>query len=596
MTATRRTGSRSTGSRAAKRQHASAGESARPWVASYDPGVSPEIDIPDITVDVLVRQAAELYPSRPALLFFGRQTTFAEVDRAVDAFASYLHTVGLGKGDVVSLHLPTSPAFVIAFLGTLRAGCIVSPMSPLLVERELEILLRETKPRVSVVLDVLLPRVAGVRSRLGDSLRAPGGMQGIVVTGIQDSLPAPIRWLYPIKARREGRWNPVRHSAETPNLFRVIRETPPGRVESGSHADEPAALQCTGGTTGIPKAAVLTHRNLVANAAQCASVLAANRDDASTVLCALPYFHIYGLTVAMNFSLMLGLTQILHPRFEPEAVLKSIDRFKPRFFPGAPIFYARLLDDPQLGRYDLRSIEACISGAAPLPQSVQERFEAITGGRLCEGYGLTEASPVTHVNPIHGRGKPGSIGLPMPSTDARIVDLDSGARVLEPGEIGELCVRGPQVMAGYYERPNETAQVIVDGWLHTGDVATMDADGYFTIVDRLKDVIIVSGANVYPTEVEDVLAAHPGVAEAAVIGIPDDHKGEVAKAYVVLDAGSTTTVAELHAYCAQNLSSYKRPVDIEVRTELPKTMIGKVLRRELEREHEETAAPAEPSL
>ena len=559
-------------------------ETARPWLANYEPGVPPDVEIPDITVDVLLRHAAERFPTRDALVFFGKRTTFTDLDRAVDTFAGYLRGLGLGRGDCVSLHLPTSPAFVIAFLGTLRAGCIAAPMSPLLVERELEILMGQTKPRVSVVLDLLVPRLSAVRSHLGDALPPAPSTTGMIVTGIQDSLPAPIRWLYPLKARREHRWNPVKHSAATPNLFHILDETPGERMESPARSEDPAVLLCTGGTTGVPKAAVLTHRNLVANAVQCEAVLPGDRGEEGTVLCVLPYFHSYGLTVAMDFALLMGFTQVLLPRFDPAAVLKAIDRFHPRFFPGAPIFYATLIDDPHLSRYDLRSIEACISGAAPLDESVQERFEALTGGRLCEGYGLTESSPVTHVNPIHGERRPGTIGLPIPATEARIVDLETGSRALAPGEVGELCVRGPQVMAGYHERPDETARVIRDGWLHTGDVATMDVDGYFTIVDRVKDLIIVSGANVYPSEVEEVLVAHPAVAEAAVVGIPDPHKGEVPKAYVVLIPGATATLDDLHEHCRTNLSSYKHPAEIEIRTELPKTLIGKVLRRELPRE------------
>jgi long-chain acyl-CoA synthetase len=562
----------------------SRGDTGRPWIANYDPNVPAEIEIPDITVDGLLRQSAEQFPERDALVFFGKQTTFGELDRAVDAFAGYLRGLGIGPGDCVSLHLPTSPAFVIAFLGTLRAGATASPKSPLLVERELELLLRQTKPRISVTLDVLVPRLDAVRRRLGDALAPPAEMSGLIVTGIQDSLPAPIRWLYPLKARRQHRWNPVAHTPETPNLFRILRDAPGGRVESPVRPDDAAVLQCTGGTTGIPKAAVLSHRNLVANAVQCEAVIAGGDAVGGSIVCALPYFHIYGLTVAMNFALRTGLTQLLHPRFEAHAVLKTIHKERPRFFPGAPIFYATLLDDPHLDRYRLDSIEACISGAAPLSPAVQEQFEAVTHGRVCEGYGLTEASPVTHVNPIHGTRKSGTIGLPIPGTDARIVDLETGTRVLPPGEVGELCIRGPQVMAGYYQRPTETARVIRDGWLHTGDVASMDTDGYFTIVDRIKDLIIVSGANVYPSEVEEVLIAHPGVAEAVVVAIPDDHKGEVPKAYVVLEPGATVSPRELNDHCHANLSSYKRPAEIEIRTELPKSMVGKVLRRELTRE------------
>jgi len=558
-------------------------EVARPWLANYEPGVPAEIEIPPITVDVLLRRSAERFPERDALVFFGKRMSFAELDRAADSFAAHLRSIGLERGDRVSIHLPTSPAFVIAFCGSLRAGCIASPMSPLLVERELEILLHQTRPRLSVVLDVLVPRLSAVRARLGDILATPPRSSGLVSTGIQDSLPMPLRWFYPLRARREDRWHPIKHTGELPNLFRIVRETPAERIDSPADPGDPAVLQCTGGTTGVPKAAVLSHRNLVANAVQCAAVSVGEEAGAAAVVCALPYFHIYGLTVAMNFALLMGFTELLHPRFDPEAVLKSIDRFHPRFFPGAPVFYATLLEDPQFKRYDVRSIDACISGAAPLSESIQDRFEAVTDGRLCEGYGLTEASPVTHVNPLRGRRKLGTIGLPLPSTDARIVDLETGTRTLEPGAKGELCVRGPQVMTGYYGRPNETAGVIRDGWLHTGDVATMDPDGYFTIVDRIKDLIIVSGANVYPREVEDVLIAHPAVAEAIVVGIPDERKGQLPKAYVVIADDATVTLDQLREHCRKNLSPYKCPTEFEIRSALPKSTIGKVLRRELAR-------------
>ncbi|HEY5488870.1 MAG TPA: long-chain fatty acid--CoA ligase [Candidatus Limnocylindrales bacterium] len=567
---------------AAKQSPAGAAQAPeRPWLAHYDQGVPAEVEIPDITVDVLLRRAAERHPNRDALVFFGKPTTFAQLDRAVDAFAAYLRRLGLEAGDVVSLHLPTSPAFVISFLGTLRAGCVVAPKSPLLVERELEVLMRQTQPRVSVVLDVLVPRVSAVRSKLSELLERPSAMSGIIATGIQDSLPVPIRWLYPLKARREHRWNPIAHTAQTPNLFRVLGEAPSDTIGSAARPTDTAVLQCTGGTTGIPKAAALTHRNLVANAIQCGAMIAGDGEGEGTILCALPYFHIYGLTVAMNFALLLGLTQILHPRWDATAVLKSIDRYRPRFFPGVPMFYAALVEHPDLSRYNLSSVEACISGAAPLPQAVQESFEKLSGGRVVEGYGLTEASPVTHVNPVRGQRKAGTIGLPFPSTDVRIVDLETGKRALGVGEVGELCVRGPQVMTGYYERPAETTDALRDGWLYTGDIAKMDADGYFTIVDRRKEMVIVAGVNVYPREVEEVLATHPAIAEAAVVGIADPHKGEVPHAFVVLKPGMSVTVDELHTHCRANLAAYKRPARIEIRTELPKSLVGKVLKRQL---------------
>jgi long-chain acyl-CoA synthetase len=334
---------------------------------------------------------------------------------------------------------------------------------------------------------------------------------------------------------------------------------------------------------------VLTHRNLVANAVQCRAVMAGDGGEASTVLCALPFFHIYGLTVAMNFALVIGATQVLLPKPDPEMTLKAIDRYHPRYFPGIPTFYSALLERPDLARHDLRSIEACISGAAPLPGPVQEQFEALTGGRLCEGYGLTEASPVTHVNPLRGAGRHGTIGLPLPGTDACLVDLATGEQVREAGQVGELWVRGPQVMTGYYERPAETERILRDGWLHTGDLATMDADGYFTIVGRIKDLIIVSGANVYPREIEETLILHPAVAETVVIGVPNAKKGQVPKAFVVLKAGAAATEADLREFCAANLASYKRPASIDIRTSLPRSFVGKVLRRELIAEAAESA-------
>ncbi len=566
------------------------GTGGRPWLANYDPGVPADVDVPEVTVDALLRRAAEAHPARDAMDFYGRRTSYAELDRLVDAFAGLLRRAGLGAGDTVSLHLPTSPAFVIAFLGTLRAGCTAVAMSPLYVEREVAVLMGQSRPRLSVTLDLLMPRVQAARAGLGDVLRPPEGLAPVIATGIADSLPVPLRWLYPLKMRREGRWHPVAHTAETPNLFRLLADAPSERIDSPARASDPAVLQGTGGTTGLPKEAVLTHRNLVANAVQCQAVIAGGHEGPAAVLCALPYFHIYGLTVAMNFALLLGATQVLLPRFDVDAVLAAIDRHKPRYFPGVPTFYAALSAHPKIHDHDLRSIEACISGAAPLPPPVQAQFEALTGGRLCEGYGLTEASPVTHVNPVHGRGRPGTIGLPLPGTEARLVELATGSDVVEPGGVGELLVRGPQVMSGYHERPAETARVLRDGWLHTGDLATMDADGYFAIVDRIKDVIIVSGANVYPREVEEVLITHPGIAEAAVVGRKSAQKGEVPIAYVVLKPGATVTVEQLRAFCADNLASYKRPAVIEIRVSLPRSMVGKVLRRELIAEHEAQAA------
>ncbi|MHB8399373.1 MAG: long-chain-fatty-acid--CoA ligase [Candidatus Limnocylindrales bacterium] len=556
----------------------------RPWLAHYEPGVPAEIEVPPVTLDRLLRDAAARWPARVALVFLGARTTYAELDRAVDRMATALRRMGVAPGDRVSIHLPTTPAFVIGFLGTLRAGAIAAPVSPLSVEREIRELLAQTRPRVSICLDLLVPRVRAARAALREVLPVATGTSGVISTGIQDSLPRLLRMLYPLKARREGRWKPVPHSAETPNLFRLLSASPAERIDSPARSVDPAVLQPTGGTTGTPKAATLTHRNLVANAVQVAAWFPGARPGEATVLCALPYFHIYGLTVALDYALLMGATQILHPRFDPHSVLTSIARYRPQLFPGAPMFYATLLQLAETQKYDLRSVDACISGSAPLPGPVQDGFEALTGGRVSEGYGLTEASPVTHCNPVHGERRLGTVGLPFPSTEAQVVDLETGARVLPPGEVGELRVRGPQVMSGYWERPEETATALRDGWLYTGDISSMDADGYFRIVDRRKDMIIVSGLNVYPREIEDVLHEHPAVAEAAVIGEPHPLKGEVPHAFVVLRPGATATPEELIAHCHRNLSPYKVPAIVEVRAELPRSFVGKVLRRVLAEE------------
>jgi long-chain acyl-CoA synthetase len=562
--------------------------SGKPWLAHYDPGVPAEVEIPPIPVDGLLRRTAALMPDRTALVFFGARTSYAELDRAADRFAHVLRGMGIEKGDRVSLHLPTSPAFVIAFMGTMRAGALAVPMNPLFVERELGILFGETTPKVSVTIDLLVPRLRTVAGG-----EPGGGRPGrLIVTGIRDSLPIPIRWLYPFKARREGRWNPQPDRPETPNLFRLLREAPAGRFESAAGPEDPALLQPTGGTTGTPKAAMLSHRNLVANASQSSAWFPSPANgQPPTILCPLPLFHIYGLTVDMNYAMLTGGTLLLLPRFDPEQVLETAAKYRPQLFPGAPVMYETLAHHPKVGRFDLSSIEACISGAAPLPPSVQMEFEAITRGKVCEGYGLTEASPVTHCNPIQSGRHNGTIGLPFPSTDARVVDPETGAAVAI-GQVGELEVSGPQVMSGYWHRPRETAAVLHGGWLRTGDMATEDADGYFRIVDRAKDLIIVGGINVYPREIEEVLLSHPAVAEAGVIGMRHPHYGEVPCAFVVLAEGMSATEEDLLAYCRTNLARFKVPFAIRFRPKLPKTMIGKVLRKDLRVELEEGGPPA----
>jgi len=557
--------------------------SERPWLARYDQGVSAEIAVPEGTLDGLAREAARRDPDGPAVDFLGRRQTFRALDDQIDRFARALGALGVGPGDRVSLHLPTCPEYVVALLGTLRAGAIAVPMNPLLTEHELAGLMAQATPALSVALDLLQPRVAAARA----GLESADAAAPILCVGIHQMLPAPIRWLYPLKARREKRWKPVPDAPATPALRKLLARTPAGPVASAASPGDPALLQPTGGTTGMPKLVTLTHRNLLANAAQIRAWHPTDTRSGDGMLCALPLFHLYGLTVAMSFALAGGMTMVMLPRFEPEQVLKTIARTRPRLFPGAPIMYAAVIDHPKAGRYDLTSIEVCVSGAAPIDPDLHERFQRATGARLIEGYGLSEASPVTHCNPCFGEGRLGSVGLPLPSTEVRVVDLETGSREVGVGEPGELLVRGPQVMTGYWNRPEETAAALADGWLRTGDVVTVDADGYFRVVDRLKDLILVGGLNVYPREVEEALAAHPAVAQVAVVAMADERHGEVPQAFCSLRPGATATPEELIAHCAERLARYKVPRRVELRDELPMTFIGKVLRRELSE-----AAPA----
>ncbi|HEY8450238.1 MAG TPA: long-chain fatty acid--CoA ligase [Bacillota bacterium] len=546
----------------------------RPWLSQYPPEVPPTLAYPDQPLDRFLSEAAARFPEQPALIFYGRRFSYRQVDAAANRFAALLANFGIRPGERVALLLPNCPQSVIAYYGALRAGAVIVQLSPMAAPREIILQLEDSGARTLVTIDLLLARALPAFEH--------GACQRLLVGRLADALPAHLRLLFPLKARREGQ------DLRIPERSGVFRwsdraDAPANPPQVTVRPDDLALIQYTGGTTGAPKGAMLTHRNLVANALQTAAWFPGVQPGRERILCVVPFFHVYGMTVCMNFGIHLAATLILLPRFDVPAVLAAIARHRPTLFPGVPTMYVALLNHPQMQRYDLRSITACISGAAPLPREVQERFEAITGGRLVEGYGLTEASPVTHANPLFGEGKPGSIGLPLPDTDCRIVDLEDG-RELPAGQVGELLVRGPQVMKGYWNRPAETEQVLRDGWLRTGDVARMDEDGYFYIVDRIKDMIISGGLNVYPREVEEVLYRHPAVREAAVIGVPDAYLGEAVQAYVVLTEGASVDAEELRRYCREHLAAYKVPKTIEFRDELPKSLIGKVLRRALREE------------
>ncbi|NBD27526.1 long-chain-fatty-acid--CoA ligase [Paenibacillus glycinis] len=563
---------------------------ALPWLRNYPGEVAPDVEIPNLAIGELLLQAAAKYPANEALFFFGKRTTYKELLAAAQRMAAGLQAAGVGKGDRVAVMLPNCPQAVIAYFGVLLAGGVVVMTNPLYVERELEHQLRDSGASVIVTLDMLYPRLARVRGDTPESGPVPQ-LRKVIVTSIQDGLPFPKNLLYPVKQRRAGKQPQIPYGKDGVTRFAsFMAKAPklPAEVAPDPERDI-ALLQYTGGTTGTAKGVMLTHRNLIANAAQCEAWFYRVQEGKERFLAALPLFHVFGLTVIMNFSVLKAGSIVLLPRFEIEAVLKAIRDEKPSIFPGAPTMYVALLNHPEAKKYDLSSIKACISGSAPLPLEVQTQFEAVTGGRLIEGYGLTEAAPVTHANPIWTKRKIGTIGLPLPGTLAKVVDLETG-ETLPPGEIGELLVKGPQVMQGYWNKPEATAAALQEGWLRTGDLAQIDGDGFFTIVDRIKDIIIAGGFNIYPREVEEVLYEHPGVKEAAVIGLKDAYRGETVKAFVVLRKDVNVSSMQLDRWCRERLAVFKVPHVYEFRSELPMTMIGKVLRRKLQEDEELAAA------
>jgi long-chain acyl-CoA synthetase len=482
------------------------------------------------------------------------------------------------KGDRVAVHLPNCPQFVIAYYATLMAGGIVVPCNPQYVAREIRHQLADSGAKVAVTLSLTYPLVKQVRSETE--------LEHVVVANIKEYFPGLLKFLFGVaKEKQEGHYQDLSGDANT-YWFQDLLAQAPARPEPVEVTpDDTGILMYTGGTTGISKGAQLTHQNLVANAIQARWWMFDSKEGEEVMMTALPLYHSYAMTVCMNHTIYLAGSMILIPNPRVmDHVLKSINKHKPTLYPGVPAMYVAVTNHPDVGKYDVSSIRACLSGAAGLPPEVQEGFERLTGAKLVEGYGLSEATPVTHCNPIYGKRKDGSwIGLPFPDTEAVIMDLESGDEQLEAGEIGELCIRGPQVMKGYWNMPTETANALRDGWLHTGDIARMDHDGFFQIVDRKKDMILGAGGfNIYPREVEDVLYEHPKVLEAAVAGVPvAAEKGERVKAYVVLKPGETATEEEILEYCRENLAYYKVPKFIEFREDLPKTMVGKVLRRVL---------------
>lgn len=563
----------------------------RPWLTHYESGVPHDFQPSDRTLPQLLEHAAATWPDRVALDFLGATTTYRALLGDARRLAEALRKMGVKPGDRVSIMLPNCPAFVTAFYGALLAGAVVVNTSPLYTPSELQHQLTDSGSETLIMLDTFYPRYEQIREHVP--------VRRVLVTGIQDALPFPKNLLYPIKARREGTWVHVPSSERVMRLKDVIRSQTQGAPASARQPGDTALLQYTGGTTGTPKGAMLSHRNLVANAEQARMWMQGLREGQEVTLAAIPFFHVYGMTVAMNLSVLTGATMILIPNpRDIRMVLGGISRTKATLFPGVPTLYNAINNHPDTAAHDLTTIRACISGSAPLMQETARRFREITNGaNLVEGYGLTEASPITHTNPIFGQQHEGSIGLPFPGVDAIIVG-DQGQPVAT-GETGELWVAGPMIMQGYWQRPEETAATLVQHggltWLKTGDMATMDSDGYFRIVDRKKDLIIAGGFNIYPREVEEILMTHPAVLEAAAVGIPDEYRGESVHAVVALKSGQSVTDKELIAHCREQLSPYKVPRSVEFRSELPKTAAMKILRRELAKDARERVKAQRPS-
>ncbi len=558
--------------------------SKKPWTKWYDEEVPVEIEIPEIPLYSLLDRTASEYPDKEALVFFGKRVTYREYRESADNFAKAIHSKwGIGKGDVVALYLPNTPQFAISYYGVLKTGATVTPVNPLYTGEELARQLKKSKARILVALDLFANRVREALEEKGASVDA------VVYTGIDDYLPAVLGFLYRLKEKKPKITYDGEKIVKFKQLLAIGSKTTEMPRPDISPKDDLAVLMFTGGTTGVPKGVMLTHYNLVANILQVDAWWKPNVKAKDTLVGILPWFHIYGQTAVLNLAVYRAARIIVFPRLDLDRLLRDVTKYKANIFHGVPTLYSLIINKPDIKKYDLSSIEVCISGAAPLPKAVAERFEELTGAKLREGYGLTETSPVTHVNPIYGKAKLGSIGVPVPNTLAAIADLEKPL-LLPPGKVGELVVSGPQVMKGYYEMDEENRLVFFElygrRWLRTGDIAYMDEEGYFYIVDRKKDTIKYKGITLFPREIEEVLYRHECVKEAAVVGIPDPHVGERPKAFIVLtdECKGKISADDIIEYAKKHLAEFKVPKIIEFRDELPKTAVGKILRRILREE------------
>ncbi len=573
----------------------------KPWLQFYDEGVPASIDYPEVDLWTLLSDAFKNYPDQIALRMIlkylplgfklGVKLTYRELEDMVNRLATAMAGMGIKKGDRVAIQVPNSPGTVIAFLATIRLGAIVVNTNPIYTPREMHHQFTDSGAKAVVIWNNLYPKL--------QEIQKDTDIEKVIIYHLNDFMNPIYSYLLKSTMQKHGQWEDVPEGNGVHYMKTLIANNPPQPPEIAIDPDDIALFQYTGGTTGLPKAAMLSHRNLLADIMQIEAWVPDMAHGKEVFMGAIPFFHVFGMTVGMLESLYVGgkLVVMPDPR-DIEMLMTIIQEEGVTLFPGVPTLYIAIINHKNVQNYNLHSVKVCISGGAPMPVEVQRKFETLTGGKLREGYGLTEAAPVTHANPIYGKSKAGSIGLPFPDVEARIVSLDPDEKgkfqPLGVGEEGELAVRGPQVMVGYWNRPEETKNVKDDeGWLYTGDIAKMDEEGYFYIVDRKKDLIIASGYNIVPREVEEVLFEHPKVQEAIVAGVPDPKRGETVKAYIVLKPGETATQEEIIAFCKERLAPYKVPKMVEFRTELPKSAVGKFLRRVLVEEEKQKLATAQ---
>lgn len=552
----------------------------KPWLKKYDNGVLPHINYPEVPLHHFLKEAALRFPDHPCTILNDTSISFQNMDQLTDRLAAGMAGLGVKKGDRVGILIPNIPQFVMAFFATLKIGAVVVAFNLLYTAREIEYQANDAGVEILLVVDNLYQNVKEIQPR--------SRIRSIIVTDIREAFDYS-KSLGSDPDRKETDHPVVK--LDNGDLWMkelIIQANAQQRPTVSIGPDDVALFQYSGGTTGISKGAIALHRNLVANSLQFKQWMVTLVDGEEIVLMAIPLFHVYGMVVGMSLAIVMSACMVMIPSSRDIlSILKNIQKYQATFFPGVPTLYNAINNHPEVisGKYDLRSLKACISGSAPLMRETKEHFEALTGAKLFEGYGLSEAPTATHCNPVLGENRIGSIGLPLPDVECRIVSLEDEITPLSPGMTGELIIKGPQVMQGYHHMPEETAHTLRNGWLYTGDIAWMDEDGYFYLVDRKKELIKPHGYQVWPREVEEVIVENPKVLEAGAAGIPDEKRGEAVKAWVVLKPGTTASQEEIIQWCRGKLARYKIPVQVEFCQSLPKTTVGKILRRELVRQH-----------